>query len=1242
MRKKFLSLLIALCMMLGMLPMTAFALGEDTPAPVNDPETQIQPASNPTTPGSSSQSNQAAADAGVECSDSSCTHVAECDSKHFNTFDGAIAAAAAATDKSVTLLKDVTLTDNVTLPGALIIKKSLTLDGNGKTITGQTNDPNVHILIGEETSPTIDVKVQNLTVKNFGDDDSVASQSEWGVFQVRKSVKSFKANNVTAMGFNRGAFDIHDCNDFKIENCNINCTNGERTLYLIKGVVAWNSTGEINDTTITLANSTYLTEATGKWNAAAVEVYGNTTLNVNRCTLGTEEAKVLNGITVSVGPGTSTVTVTETNVVAKKRSLSMMPTYYGTDSHYESVNSTGESAATLKVMSGNYTGGLKMNGNSSFDTAHSDLANTKIETLVINDGTFTNKEGADAELIDSHTKHGKIKISGGTFNQGEGVLIASDDTADDTVITGGTFSDDPSKADNGGGGTKNHVVPGYAAVAGDGETYVVKEATIAFAPISSTEKVLTDSKTVSDLQTGITATPSKNGKTITVKGVAKEIDEAWTQFSGNSDENTGHFIALRMTKPDGFPAGAIAGATLKGSKEKTVSIFTEDSNKQETLVLRLDDVKAESAAADIKNKFTLTVPITGGDPASQTYTIDVSGVEFEDPTAAAIVATPEIKGTAATSTVEVLKIEGGEVKEDEPPVTSDEGIKDSVNQVADNNTTLTIDATKPKKGTVDASKITEATVTIPSNMVKAIDDIVATPSAPTDPSVSDVLINTLAGSVTVPAETMKTITESESAKTNGIALVMKATESGYKPEGAFNDSALKPVEVAFVELIDNKPDGKKIDVNSAITVGVDFTFTSRTTLSDVIGLFIKVVGDDEREDTVKPLSVAPNGDTNGDSSGNPIFRFTVKAPHLSTLYVVDAVPEGKEFTITASAESGGTISPSGNVSVTSGEDKTFTISANSGYKVADVTVDGASVGAVSSYTFESVHDNHTISATFTSTSSGGSSGGGSSSKATVQSATGGNTSISPASPKTGDTVTVTLKPTAGFKAGGVTVKDSKGNTIEVTKESDTKYTFVMPDGKVTITPTYVKDETVTPVQPTTPSFIDVQAGAYYADAVAWAVDNGITNGTSANTFSPDASCTRAQMVTFLWRAAGSPIPSSTANPFNDVKSDQYYMSAVQWAVEKGITTGTSANTFSPDATVSRGQTVTFLYRFAGSPEASGSSSFSDVPANQYYANAVKWAVDEGITNGTSANTFSPVNDCTRGQIVTFLYRDLAA
>lgn len=173
-------------------------------------------------------------------------------------------------------------------------------------------------------------------------------------------------------------------------------------------------------------------------------------------------------------------------------------------------------------------------------------------------------------------------------------------------------------------------------------------------------------------------------------------------------------------------------------------------------------------------------------------------------------------------------------------------------------------------------------------------------------------------------------------------------------------------------------------------------------------------------------------------------------------------------------------------------------------------------------------------------------------------------------------------------------------------------------------------------------FTDVPESAYFYEPVLWAVENGITSGTSATKFSPYEGCTRGQVVTFLWRAAGCPEPESSYNPFSDVPSNAYYHDAVLWAAEEGITTGTSRTRFEPNATVTRAQTVTFLWRWAGSPEPGSAGSFRDVPYRAYYADAVAWAVEYGITNGTAPGLFSPAQTCTRAQIVTFLYRDLAA
>ena len=245
----------------------------------------------------------------------------------------------------------------------------------------------------------------------------------------------------------------------------------------------------------------------------------------------------------------------------------------------------------------------------------------------------------------------------------------------------------------------------------------------------------------------------------------------------------------------------------------------------------------------------------------------------------------------------------------------------------------------------------------------------------------------------------------------------------------------------------------------------------------------------------------------------------------------------------------------------------------------------------------------------------------------------GKVSVSPSYAKKGETVTVTVDPDEGYKLDELNATDLRGKTVELKDEGDGKFTFTMPDSKVDIKAIFGKadagqEELV---------FTDVPSDAYYADAVKWAVAESITTGTSDTTFSPEDPCTRGQMVTFLWRANGSPEASGN-NPFVDVDVDAYYYDAVLWAAEKGITTGTSDTTFSPEETLTRDQAVTFLWRANGSPVASG-HNFEDVPSDAYYANAVAWAATEGITTGTSDTTFSPEDDCVRAQIVTFMHRN---
>ena len=271
--------------------------------------------------------------------------------------------------------------------------------------------------------------------------------------------------------------------------------------------------------------------------------------------------------------------------------------------------------------------------------------------------------------------------------------------------------------------------------------------------------------------------------------------------------------------------------------------------------------------------------------------------------------------------------------------------------------------------------------------------------------------------------------------------------------------------------------------------------------------------------------------------------------------------------------------------------------------------------------------------TVTAKSSGGSSSGGSSSPSYSVTTPGktenGTVTVSPKNAKKGTTVTITVTPDKGYTLETLTVLDKDGKEIQLTKKNDIQYTFTMPAGKVEIKATFVKEAEVSP-------FSDVSTTAYYYEAVKWAREKGITGGIGNGLFGPNQPCTRAQIVTFLWRAAGSPELKNMSS-FTDVPADSYYAKAVAWAAENGITGGTGDGQFSPDATCTRAQSVTFLFRAIGKLVDS-KAEFNDVLTDSYYANAVAWAVENGVTNGIGNGLFGPDNSCTRAQIVTFLYR----
>ena len=320
--------------------------------------------------------------------------------------------------------------------------------------------------------------------------------------------------------------------------------------------------------------------------------------------------------------------------------------------------------------------------------------------------------------------------------------------------------------------------------------------------------------------------------------------------------------------------------------------------------------------------------------------------------------------------------------------------------------------------------------------------------------------------------------------------------------------------------------------------------------------------------------------------------------------------------------------------------------ADSTYNVASGTTITLPTPRRSGYTFNGWYDgskfyaagaSYTVSATVTLNaswsyiSSGSSSSDPTYSVSTPSKTEHGTVTVSPKSASKGDRVTVTVKPDSGYVLETLTVTDKNGNELTLKDKGDGKYTFTMPAGKVEVKATFMEDNSMLNF------FYDVPNNAYFYEAVKWAVKNGITTGVGNDLFAPEQPCTRAQIVTFLWRAAGSPEPKGAASGMTDVVSGSYYEKAVAWAIENGITTGTTTSTFSPDATCTRAQAVTFLAR-ALKAKAASAAEFSDVPTGSYFADAVAWAAANGVTEGIGGGLFGSDNDCTRGQIVTFLYR----
>ena len=681
--------------------------------------------------------------------------------------------------------------------------------------------------------------------------------------------------------------------------------------------------------------------------------------------------------------------------------------------------------------------------------------------------------------------------------------------------------------------------------------------------------------------------------------------DSWTANEANT-VFTAKFVAAQISTVSASADNATLTAELKKDGDKNViaiSGLAPVSTTKVTVSYKLDGDNEEAAARTSEITVANTANTTNFTVAADTK-ITVGGVDYMI----------DVTGMVASDVTLVVPA---------PVVDVGEAIEPT-----DEATVTTAAA---------STQITEINELIASNAI-AVDAAVkaVTPTEKTD-AVTE--LNNLAGVSDATAENVEIVVQ---PVMNVKATAYDATKktltldvtAGYRLVAVKNDVLPNDVKVSGDTGVEDGQ-ANAVVVKEPVEMTVNTPVEVQVTLPDgfaedgaIAVLHVK------NGDHYHTATVATNVATFTSTDGLSPFTFAavelvaeVDGKQYTTLQAaVDSIAVNGTATITLLAEPAETT-----------VNKVVTITLNAGDSEYTITENTLKAGDNVNKAF----DEETNTFTFTSKGStgpapGGMGGGGGSAtySVNVPTAEHGTVTVNPRNAAKDATVTITVAPDKGYHLESLTVTDKDGNKIELTKVDATKYTFKMPASRVEVKAVFAEGEAPAI------SFTDVAEGEYYYDAVLWAVNKGVTNGLTDTTFGPNASCTRAQMVTFLWRAAGSPEPTSTTTAFTDIDSNEYYYKAVLWAVEKGITTGTTETTFSPSATVTRAQTVTFLYRYAGTPAVSGNNNFTDLEAGEYYVDAVQWAATNGITTGTTETTFSPADNCTRGQIVTFLYRHI--
>ena len=445
--------------------------------------------------------------------------------------------------------------------------------------------------------------------------------------------------------------------------------------------------------------------------------------------------------------------------------------------------------------------------------------------------------------------------------------------------------------------------------------------------------------------------------------------------------------------------------------------------------------------------------------------------------------------------------------------------------------------------------------------------------------------------------------------------------------------------------------GARASVKSLTISGCTFNNSNPILGGDIVLGVTTKTGEKDGNDTGSfPVTIADNKTTKEDKQLKIKLAYTDDSARdittdIGSTVVGDGTTDPAQgFTITATAGEGGAITPSGRVAVANGGSQTFTVTADSGYSISDVTVDDSTAAAVvqndnGTYTVQNVTKDCTVHATFSkNSSSGGSSSSSTRYTVSVEDTDNGSVKVSPTRASRGTTVTITVKPDEGYELDKLTVTGKDGDSIKLTDKGDGKYTFKMPASKVEVEAVFTAIETE-PEQPESLPFTDVSSGEWYYDAVAYVYEKGLMDGTSAVTFDPGAVLTRAMTAQVLWNLAGSPAAPGGAG-FTDVAADAWYAGAVNWAAAQGIVAGYDTGAFGPEDAVTREQLAAMLYRYAGTPEPTGGlDGFADKDAaSGYAADALCWAVGEGLLTGKDGGRLDPAGTATRAEVAVILMR----